>query len=104
MPPLVPTRRDQPVPLTFAQQQTDLFFDDLLNAGHWNIPMAVRVSGELHLDCLRRAMDLLIDRHEALRTTFVREADGYVQAIRPSAPVQVEVAEAHDETEASVLA
>ncbi|MFD0500345.1 condensation domain-containing protein [Streptomyces rhizosphaericus] len=75
-----------------------------MNAGHWNIPMAVRVSGELHLDCLRRAMDLLIDRHEALRTTFVREADGYVQAIRPSAPVQVEVAEAHDETEASVLA
>ncbi|MFJ1997644.1 amino acid adenylation domain-containing protein [Streptomyces asiaticus] len=104
LPPLVPTRHDQPVPLTFAQQQTDLFFDDLLNAGHWNIPMAVRVSGELDLDCLRRSMDLLLDRHEALRTAFVREADGYVQVIRPSAPVQVEVAEAHDETEASVLA
>ncbi|MCQ8192265.1 non-ribosomal peptide synthetase [Streptomyces rugosispiralis] len=104
LPPLVPTRRDQPVPLTFAQQQTDLFFDDVLNAGHWNIPMAVRVSGELDLDCLRRAMDLLIDRHEALRTAFVREADGYVQVIRASAAVQVEVAEAHDETEASVLA
>ncbi|WP_349345015.1 phosphopantetheine-binding protein, partial [Streptomyces rapamycinicus] len=81
LPPLVPTRRDQPVPLTFAQQQTDLFFDDVLNAGHWNIPMAVRVSGELDLDCLRRSMDLLIDRHEALRTTFVREADGYVQVM-----------------------
>ncbi|WP_448332547.1 amino acid adenylation domain-containing protein [Streptomyces sp. DSM 41534] len=104
LPPLIPTRRDQPIPLTFAQQQTDLFFGDVLDAGHWNIPMAVRVSGELDLDCLRRAMDLLIDRHEALRTAFVREADGYVQVIRPSAPVQVEVAEARDEAEASVLA
>ncbi|GAA0510052.1 hypothetical protein GCM10010390_10970 [Streptomyces mordarskii] len=104
LPPLVPARRDQPVPLTFAQQQTDLFFGDLLDAGHWNIPMAVRVSGELDLDCLRRAMALLIDRHEALRTSFVKEADGYVQVIRPHVPVQVEVAEADDEAEASVLA
>ncbi|MFH8973381.1 amino acid adenylation domain-containing protein [Streptomyces sp. NPDC017890] len=106
LPPLVPLRRDRslPVPFGFAQRQADMFFEDILRAGHWNIPLAVRVSGDLDPVHLRRAMEILVARHEALRITVVGEAGEYAQAVQPSAPVRVEVTEVADAAEASVLA
>src|SRR5690606_37719995 len=36
----------------------------------YNIPFAIALSGELDEDALRRAIQKLVERHEALRTTF----------------------------------
>ncbi|WP_181143769.1 non-ribosomal peptide synthetase [Streptomyces cinnamoneus] len=106
LPPLVPAERDRslPVPFSFAQRQADLFFEDVRRAGHWNIPLAVRVSGELDLAHLRRAMEVLVARHEALRITVVGEPGAYVQAVQASAPVRVEVTNVADAAEAADLA
>ena len=75
LPPITAARRDEPLPLSFAQQR--LWFlaqmQGIDNAYH--VPLGLRLSGELDNGALRRALDRLVARHEALRTSF-RNADG----------------------------
>ena len=66
--------RDAPLPLSFAQQR--LWFLDRLGAGvGYNVPGALRLSGRLDVAALGAALDEIVRRHEALRTTFP-EIDG----------------------------
>jgi amino acid adenylation domain-containing protein len=82
-PPIRRASREQPLPLSFAQQR--LWFMDQLEPGNsfYNMPLAVRLSGTLDTDALARTLDELTRRHEALRTHFA-EVDGRpVQVIAP---------------------
>lgn len=55
----------------------------------YNLPLAVRLSGELNLLAFERALGEIVRRHESLRTTF-REVEGKpVQVVSPHAPVVV---------------
>ncbi len=69
-----------PAPLSFSQQR--LWFLDQLDPGkaYYNLPLALRLIGELDIPALSRALDTIISRHESLRTTF---------AARDGEPVQV---------------
>ncbi|SEN18920.1 non-ribosomal peptide synthase domain TIGR01720/amino acid adenylation domain-containing protein [Stigmatella aurantiaca] len=73
--PLVAHPRSGPAPLSFAQQR--LWFLDRLSPGSatYNIQVAVRMEGPLDAEALERALDGVVRRHEALRTTF-GESDG----------------------------
>ena len=57
-------------PLSFAQQR--LWFLEQLQPGlvAYNLAGAVRLSGRLAPDCLERALRVIVERHESLRTTF----------------------------------
>src|ERR1043165_1808508 len=57
--------------LSFAQER--LWFIDQLMPGSaaFNVPMAVRLSGSISVETLQRALDEIVRRHDALRTTFV---------------------------------
>ncbi|GAA5207395.1 amino acid adenylation domain-containing protein [Streptomyces thinghirensis] len=70
-----PHTADEPVPLSFAQQR--LWFLAQLDgtSAYYNIPMAMRLSGPLDRSALLRALETIVQRHEALRTRFV-ERDG----------------------------
>jgi alpha-ketoglutarate-dependent taurine dioxygenase/acyl carrier protein len=74
-PPLVPVPRDEPPPLSFAQQR--LWFLAQLEpaAAAYNMPLAVRLEGPLHVPVFAAALSELVRRHEVLRTRFV-EIDG----------------------------
>ncbi|HEU4880807.1 MAG TPA: condensation domain-containing protein, partial [Longimicrobium sp.] len=83
LPPVVPTGRTGPLPLSFAQER--LWFIDRLEPGStaYNLPAAWRLGGDLDQAALERALGEIVRRHEALRTVFA-EADGSpVQVIAP---------------------
>ncbi|MFJ2259112.1 non-ribosomal peptide synthase/polyketide synthase [Streptomyces sp. NPDC087844] len=85
--------RTRPLPLSFAQQR--LWFLDRLRPGdaRYNSAVALRLTGPLDHTALSRALDSVVERHEALRTTF-EESDGRpAQTVRPAAPVPLPVAD-----------
>ncbi|HEY6922733.1 MAG TPA: condensation domain-containing protein, partial [Steroidobacteraceae bacterium] len=57
-------------PASWAQSR--LWFIDQLEGARasYNIPVALRLSGDLDPQSLQRALDTLVQRHETLRTTF----------------------------------
>ncbi|MBV9772478.1 MAG: amino acid adenylation domain-containing protein, partial [Gemmatimonadetes bacterium] len=80
-----------PVPLSMAQQR--LWVLDQLEPGSaaYNMPMGVRLRGVLDLAALRRTMDALVERHEALRTTFRMVEGESVQLVGEPAPLPLPV-------------
>jgi amino acid adenylation domain-containing protein len=85
-PPIVTVSRDGCLPLSFAQQR--LWFMDQLEPGNpaYNIPSAIRLSGELNIEALERSLNEIIRRHESLRTTFVTAGGQPAQIIAPYSP------------------
>lgn len=55
----------------------------------YNVPITIRLTGRLDQESLSQALQCLVDRHDALRTTF--SADGTQQIIHRSAPVTIHV-------------
>ncbi len=70
----VPVDRPEFVPLSYAQRRMWLL-DRIGDAGAYEIATAWRLEGALDVEALRRALDDLAERHEALRTVFP-ERDG----------------------------
>ena len=77
--------------LSFAQQR--LWFLDQLEPGNplYNVPCAVRISGDLNVPALERSINEIIRRHEILRTRFASRAGQPVQVIAPSLNIPLPV-------------
>ena len=73
--------RDGKLPLSFAQQR--LWFLAQMEGGSeaYHIPLALHLKGALDRTVLRRALDCILARHEALRTTVSVEDGEPVQRI-----------------------
>ena len=84
LPPITPADRSQDLPLSFAQQR--LWFLAQLDGAStaYHIAGGVHLSGALDRGALRAALDRIMTRHEALRTTFVEFEGKPVQIIGPS--------------------
>lgn len=80
-PPLVPTSRQDNLPLSFTQER--LWLLDQLESGTtaYNIPLALRLKGPLNISALEQSLKEIITRHEALRTTFTTVENKPVQII-----------------------
>ncbi|HEX6372563.1 MAG TPA: amino acid adenylation domain-containing protein [Longimicrobium sp.] len=83
-PPLRPSRRSGPQPLSFAQQRLWFLHQMEPESPFYNLPFAVRMEGALDVDALRRALAEVVRRHEVLRTTFRADASGSWQVIHPA--------------------
>ena len=99
-------RRDSEVavPLSFAQQR--LWFLDGFNpeSAFYNVPLAIRLHGELNVAALKRSLNELLRRHEALRTSFAMAHGEAVQVIAASVELDVPMTDlthlANEEAEA----
>src|SRR6185295_5386775 len=69
------------IPLSFAQER--LWFIDCLGPGHaaYNIPLALRIEGEVSPAVLAAILGEVVRRHESLRTTFHLAAGQPVQVV-----------------------
>src|SRR5262249_32584769 len=81
-PPLVKREPSGPLPLSFAQQR--LWFIDQLEPGSstYNVPAALRMSGNLDIHAVTLSFSEVVRRHEVLRTVFVAEGGEARQRIQ----------------------
>jgi amino acid adenylation domain-containing protein len=82
-PPLRRADRPAELPLSFAQQR--LWFLAQLEPGTatYNLRRVVRISGQLNVEALRRAVQAIVRRHEILRTNFISIDGRPLQLIAP---------------------
>ncbi|WP_063048903.1 non-ribosomal peptide synthetase [Nocardia arthritidis] len=98
-----PMARPERVPLSFAQRRM-WFLNrfDPAGASH-NIPLAVRLSGQLDVDALRAAIRDLVQRHEVLRTSYPEHEGMGSQRVHPMTdPVAVPELPVLDVAEAEI--
>jgi amino acid adenylation domain-containing protein len=90
-PPLEPISREEALPLSYGQQR--LWFLDQFSpdTSFYNIPSALRLSGDLNIPALEHTFSEIIRRHEVLRTTFDYVKSAPVQVIAPPQPLAVPV-------------
>ncbi|MEU2036932.1 amino acid adenylation domain-containing protein, partial [Nocardia amamiensis] len=80
---LTARQRPERIPLSSAQQR--MWFLNQFDTGSaaYNVPMAVRLTGDLDVAALRAAIADVVNRHEILRTVYPQTAQGPVQVILP---------------------
>ena len=99
-PPLLPVGRERPLPLSYAQQRLWFMGQMEPESPLFNVPLALRLRGDLDVDALRTALDGLVARHEVLRTTYEMDGDEPVQRIHPPGTVSVPVVDLRETPEA----
>jgi hypothetical protein len=99
---------NEPLPLSFPQQR--LWFLDQLEGGqasYYHVPSVWLLEGTLNIEAMERSIGEIVNRHEALRTTFPLGEEGQpVQVIDPQVWVSLPVTDltSHPEEEARVIA
>ncbi|MDZ8032059.1 non-ribosomal peptide synthetase [Nostoc sp. DedSLP04] len=92
-PPILPRTKDAELPLSYAQQR--LWFLDQFepNSPFYNIPIALRLVGNLNRAGLEQSLQEIIHRHEALRTNFITVNEQPTQIIQTETNWKVSVVE-----------
>ncbi len=93
LPDILPANRDEDVPLSFAQQR--LWFLALMEGANtaYNIPIGLRLRGQLHVQALQQALARIVARHSTLRSRFAQQGDVAQVLIVPAEamlPLQVQ--------------
>ena len=79
------------VPLSFSQLQ--LWLIDQIHDGsaHYNMPAVLDLHGPLNYQALQQAFNLIIERHEVLRTTYVKSEDCQpLQIVHAALPLHIQ--------------
>ncbi|MEH2000613.1 MAG: condensation domain-containing protein [Nostoc sp.] len=102
-PALKPIHRNQELPLCLAQER--LWFLNQLEPHNpfYNVPIAVCLTGKLHLATLEQSLNEVVQRHEALRTSFSAVKGRPVQVITPNVRLTLPVLELPEATVAEAL-
>jgi amino acid adenylation domain-containing protein/non-ribosomal peptide synthase protein (TIGR01720 family) len=71
-PPLVAVERPAHIPLSYSQERL-WFIDQLEGSIHYHTPHILHLKGRINKVALEQALQLIINRHEILRTVIVQE-------------------------------
>ena len=91
---------NEPLPLSFSQQQ--MWVIDQMSPGNpaYNLPVGYRIKSNLNIDALEKSFNEIIKRHETLRTTFTVEDDQPVQVVHSDLTIRInriDISNLHDE-------
>ncbi len=93
MPPIEPRASDAPERLSVSQERMWLIHELAPDNKAYNIPVALELSGQLDVDAMEQAINVLHQRHEALRTTFLLDGSHPVQIVQPWNKQPLEIAD-----------
>ncbi len=84
LPPLLPRTHQEPVPLAFAQQRL-WFLEQLdIDPALYIMAAALRMQGTLNVSALEECFNIILSRHESLRTIFLLHQGEPVQQVLPA--------------------
>lgn len=91
-----PTSRGDtgPAPLSHAQETLRFFDRPAPDSPASDVPLCLRLQGDLKVDALRSALAAVVARHEALRTAIVEREGGPMQVVVSGIPVELPLIEA----------
>jgi amino acid adenylation domain-containing protein/non-ribosomal peptide synthase protein (TIGR01720 family) len=80
----IPKRKESDsIPLSFAQQRLWFFDQFETRKSFYNLPGAIRLKGKLNVTVLEQTFNEIVNRHEALRSTFTEVQGQPIQVIAP---------------------
>ena len=91
-----PIQGDGSMPLSFMQERLWFLVQMYPNAVAYNLPNAHRMNGRLDIHALRRALNTIVTRHEALRTTFHRVGDKGEQRVEAQSSIELDFLDISD--------
>jgi amino acid adenylation domain-containing protein len=86
-PPLQPVLREDPLPLSFAQERLWLLYLLEPESSAFHLGGAVRLTGALRPEAFAASLSETVRRHEVLRTRYQGSEHGPLQAVDPAAPL-----------------
>nr|QEO74519.1 condensation domain-containing protein [uncultured bacterium] len=89
--PITRARRDESLPLSFAQQRLWFLYQMDPQSAFYNIPAHLRLAGKLDADALKRALNEIVNRHESLRTNLHTKGGQPVQVVAAERPLSLPV-------------
>ncbi|WP_428488157.1 amino acid adenylation domain-containing protein [Pseudomonas chlororaphis] len=92
-PAMLAVGREQPLPLSYAQERQWFLWQLDPQSAAYHVPSALRLKGRLDVAALQRSFDTLVARHESLRTYLQQDGERAVQVIRPQANPAIELLE-----------
>ncbi|MFD0366030.1 amino acid adenylation domain-containing protein, partial [Nocardia sp. GCM10030253] len=88
---LVAGPRPERIPLSLAQLRMWFLNQFDTDSAAYNIPVAIRLSGELDVAALHLAVQDMVVRHEVLRTIYPQTPDGPIQQVLAPHEVRVDL-------------
>lgn len=78
------------VALSFSQERMWFMHELAPESSAYNVPLAIRLHGELDVTALQAALARVVERHEILRTRFIKSPGGVVGEVvpAPSSPIE----------------
>jgi amino acid adenylation domain-containing protein len=87
--PLQKISRDGSLCLSFSQERLWFLYQLEPENISYNIPICLRMEGQLRVDVLKESLSEIIRRHEALRTTFADVGGQPIQIVSPPSPINL---------------
>jgi len=89
-PALVAQARGASVPLSYAQERQWFLWQLDPQSAAYHVPCVLRLRGPLQVEALERGFQVLVQRHESLRTTFIQEGVKPLQVIAAQGSLAIE--------------
>ncbi|TFF33655.1 non-ribosomal peptide synthetase, partial [Pseudomonas sp. RIT623] len=100
--PIFKRHAEEPLLLSYAQERQWFLWQLDPQSSAYNIPMALRLQGELDVEALERSFSALVERHETLRTRFDDSGEQPLQVIEPAWPIQLELEQLSDGSDQAI--
>lgn len=85
------------LPMSFSQLRMWFLYQWEKDSSSYNIPFVFSLKFKVDLDLLDKSINMLIERHEILRTTYKNVEEDTVQVIHPFKPSKLEIIDLRNE-------